>query len=333
MRNRYRTGFTLVELLVVLAVIAMLVAILLPAVQAAREAARQSQCQNNIKQVMLAVLNHESTRNVFPTGGDIQFPKLEDYVQNGKPFGPKRQGLGWAYQILPYMEQQNVHNITTTQELENVTVPLYFCPSRREPAKNKIDYAAAVPAGLDRDNNPYPFGGTKMWDSFWRSSPATVPPGRRYFGVIVRTNWDKNIRKLVGSTQPITIAKIVDGTSKTMVISEKRMRPNQYVGGEDHGDRIGLSSGWDYVALRSTKVPIGPDTDNEDGSFMRDDNWSFPELLFAHHFGSAHRSGMSAGYADGHVAWIGYDIDPRVLDSMADRRNGTTLQPWGEIDE
>src|SRR3954466_5388537 len=68
-----RYGFTLVELLVVIAIIGVLVALLLPAVQSAREAARRAQCQNNIKNVAVAVLTYESSRKIFPQG--MTFPK------------------------------------------------------------------------------------------------------------------------------------------------------------------------------------------------------------------------------------------------------------------
>jgi prepilin-type N-terminal cleavage/methylation domain-containing protein len=62
-------GFTLVELLVVIAIIGVLVALLLPAVQAAREAARKTQCRNNLRQIAIAALSHESIHKHYPTGG------------------------------------------------------------------------------------------------------------------------------------------------------------------------------------------------------------------------------------------------------------------------
>ena len=132
-RTLAKRGFTLVELLVVIAIIGILVALLLPAVQAAREAARRTQCKNQLKQIGLAILNHANTLRVFPTGGAGFHPDIANYVVNGKPLGPDKQGLGWGYQILPYLEEGALQGLTTQIQLQAAGVTLYVCPSRRSP--------------------------------------------------------------------------------------------------------------------------------------------------------------------------------------------------------
>ena len=126
-------AFTLVELLVVIAIIGILIALLLPAIQAAREAARRIQCKDNLKNIGLACQNHADTHKVFPTGGAGFGDRLECYVQNGKPFGPDKQGWSWAYQLLPYLEEGSLHGLVKTEQVQSTPVPLYNCPSRRGP--------------------------------------------------------------------------------------------------------------------------------------------------------------------------------------------------------
>ncbi|HZN32461.1 MAG TPA: DUF1559 domain-containing protein, partial [Pirellulaceae bacterium] len=109
-----RRAFTLVELLVVIAIIGVLVALLLPAVQAAREAARRMKCANNLRQIGLAIHNHEDTYKYMPPGivqtpTTTPIPGLDDYLAT-TPKTPARlyANHGFLSIMLPYLEQANV---------------------------------------------------------------------------------------------------------------------------------------------------------------------------------------------------------------------------------
>jgi prepilin-type N-terminal cleavage/methylation domain-containing protein len=131
--SRLHRGFTLIELLVVIAIIAILISLLLPAVQQAREAARRTQCKNNMKQIVLAMHNYESTFRVFPG------------LSSSSQYGFSVQA-----RILPYIDQGNLQNLIDfniplmlgsggSQSLNPIhaeaagqPLPLFLCPSEPE---------------------------------------------------------------------------------------------------------------------------------------------------------------------------------------------------------
>jgi len=99
-------AFTLIELLVVIAIIAILIGLLVPAVQKVREAANRMSCANNIKQIAMAWHNFEGVYGSFPYGGTFTYPP--EYI-NGSPATRLQQTARWAFQILPFIEQESVY--------------------------------------------------------------------------------------------------------------------------------------------------------------------------------------------------------------------------------
>src|SRR6476469_3004207 len=101
MRRTVRVGFTLIELLVVIAIIAILIGLLLPAVQKVREAAARSTCQNQLKQIGLAIANYEGANSSFPVG-------IVRTVGTGNA-NSDGSAYFWSYFLLPYIEQDALY--------------------------------------------------------------------------------------------------------------------------------------------------------------------------------------------------------------------------------
>ncbi len=292
MRKKKR-GFTLVELLVVIAIIGILVALLLPAVQAAREAARRMQCSNHLKQIGLAFHNHHDTFKAFPTGG-WHWSIAPEFRNGTSPEISPRQGAGWAYQILPYVEEiavwEGAGGATLDDRQRNAIgakISGYFCPSRRSPEAFNLASWYGPPGTYEH--------GMIDYAACCVNSPAAVE----------RVN-DANINLRRSSTN---FAKITDGTANTLLVGEKRLNFLR-VGSVQGDDNEGYTSGWDHDVIRdATRKPL-PDPRAGDGQLR---------------FGASHPGAFNVVLVDGSVRAIPYTIDATVFANFGNRQDGQPI--------
>ena len=326
-RTLHPTAFTLVELLVVIAIIGILVALLLPAIQAAREAARRSQCQNQIKQWTTACLIHTDTYKVLPTAGwdysgTVMTRQCKEIGGDGchSPQSLGRQSWGWMYQVLNFIEEGNLWNDPSDPKIRRDGPSIATCPSRRPPTLRTYwvptgemlnDYAGN--GGDTTEAGSLSFGLSKL-------DPRTPTADRYNFqtGTIVlyeprryppfsATNpaWAAELGKWKFGT--LKLAKIEDGTSKTMLIGEKWVAANINEGGL-YGDNYGWYTGHAWETVRfSNQLPMQDEylepVDDTRGGFG----------CGCDLFGSAHPGGFNASMVDGSVRLVNYDIEKQRL--------------------
>lgn len=276
-----RPGFTLVELLVVIAIIATLMGLLLPAVQKVREAASRMSCQNHLKQIALAFHNHHGAHGFYPSGGwnwDLP-PRYE----GGSPVVGQDQWAGWGFQILPFIEAENVWKAGPVAAV-GTTNKLFFCPSRRPPG------AVTYP-----DNYDPPISGGNVAHALCDYAASN----REGTGAVRRF-------------QPVRIAEITDGTSVTLLMSEKRINLS-FLGQAQDDDNEGYTAGWNEDTIRRTDRPPAPDhhAPSGDGDKL---------------FGSSHPGRMNAAFSDGSVRGLSYAIDRSVFEAIGNRHDGVAIQ-------
>ena len=351
--QRIARGFTLVELLVVIAIIGILVALLLPAIQAAREAGRRAQCKNNLRQISLACINHETTHKRFPHGG-WGFAWMGD---PDKGYGPQQPG-GWIYAATPYLEEGAVaaigKGLPVAQKAEQLksqlsaVIPAFNCPSRRpaialssrnpnglytdsDTAGTELPpYNAAIPDTLAKTDYAINGGTGRIPATSKGYPPNAAPPlatdcnggwpncpGLAADQTAIGLNFNGISTKITGAK----ISQITDGTSKTALVGEKAMLPRFYDTGYGDGPPIAnydKNNGGDNNSMYQ-----GYDYDNTRwiGEVPLQDN---DINTGVHHtaYGSAHPGGANIAMADGSVHTIEYEMDQQVWGGYGSRDDG-----------
>ncbi len=333
--SRTRSAFTLVELLVVIAIIGILVGLLLPAVQAAREAARRIQCSNNMKQLGLAGLNHESTFKTIPASLIVELGLPPGTT--GQPGAPY-PGIvhSWAPALLPYIEQTQLYNNYnmkfpwfsspqvvpgTPDNLAVMQTPVsaFLCPSapgtdRR--VSGTFNFAAS-----------FPYNNLAVTDYATNSS---INPGSiTFFGYPAGTTQENlfsamrpslkgaGIGPLLGAnlSRPATMGTIIDGTSNTLFLCEDAGRPDLWVAGRLDPSRRLNDGGWghhenDYGldgAIRGSRTSPGNCVIN-----CHNDNETY----------SFHPGGATHSFVDGSVRFLSESISPQIYAAFITAQGG-----------
>ena len=345
-RTSEKSGFTLVELLVVITIIAILIALLLPAVQAAREAARRMRCSNNLKQLALGALDHESANKFLPTGG--WGPCWAGDSERG--FGGRQPG-GWIYSILPYIDQQPMYELgrgaTATSNptlaecvLQCVGTPLasLICPTRRLP----VVYPHESPGGqlyhtrlgdlawpaLAGKSDYAASGGTTADGGGWNSGPSSYADAdswtpKDWSGVTGKSVNHVTDTGVVATHSAVTMADITDGSSNTYLFGEKYMNPDHYTDGGVGYDDQSWDIGEDWDIVRWTGVT----GDYTNPSYMPVQDT--PGCDYGMSFGSAHSGGFNMAFCDGSVQFMNYAIAVKTHYCLGCRNDNQLVDPKG----
>jgi len=331
MRTNRRTGFTLVELLVVITIIAILVAMLLPAVQSAREAGRRMRCSGNLRQLGLAAIEHESIHGFFPSGG-------WGYKWVGDPdggFGHTQPG-GWMYSVLPFLDEHRLHEAGAKGTPEQkkaaavtlVTTPLSVttCPSRR----GLMTYPHRNDA-VGQENRPYNpgVGGLRVTfaeveyiaksDYCINGGDVIVNCGAgptTLAGEATYTQWDDSwpVTGLHYCRSEFTRAHVRDGMAYTYLIGEKNMDPNRYESFTGGNDAQSMYVGHDPDVVHYTDRPLVPDREG---------------VTDAYAFGGPHAGGCQFVFCDGSVRAVSFNVSDAVHRSLGHRDDGGPIDLTG----
>jgi prepilin-type N-terminal cleavage/methylation domain-containing protein len=316
-----RSGVSLIEVLVVLGVIGVLISLLGPAVQSARERARQTQCRNNLRQIGIAVHNHESQfGHIVSCGWEMRW-----IGEPSRGFGPNQPG-GWIYNLLPTIDRADLltlgissdpaERLRQQQALVRTPISLLRCPTRNAPELS--------PPGQEERHRLF----NSVWPSEIAKADYAVNVGSQFFGSPRRA--PKSLEEIDGfpfeeqveangvsfQRSRVRTGQITDGLSSTILAGEKWVSIDSYGGrGEGYDASMFNGAGWDqYRWTLSTPWFDG----YLGGNPFLPDNGS-------RSFGSAHRDGVFHVMCDGSVRLISFFIDWGVYRSLGNRHDGEVV--------
>lgn len=304
-----RCAFTIVELLVVMSVIGLLIGLLLPAIQQARESARRVQCRNQLRQLALAIHNHEATFTKLPSNGwGWQWMGEPD---RGVGLG---QPGGWIYQILPQIEQAGLRQRgsgepdaqrrVTLGKLTQVNLSILRCPTRASPKNPASDPNFAwinCQAFSAMSRTDYAIN-TGDYIGGYTGGPANLAEGDSSTFVWPDTSLTTGVcfqRSIIGWRD------VIDGQSNVYLIGEKRVSTAHYLDFNDPGFDESPFTGSDIDIERWTELPPLQDS----------------VAIETKAFGSAHAGIVHMALCDGSVRAISLNIDAETHRRLGNRRD------------
>jgi len=297
-RTEIRSGFTLVELLVVISIIAVLMGLLLPAVQSAREAGRRATCVNNQKNIALACMRYDDTNGFLP-GWRNRF-----LLNSGTNFP------SWPVMILPFMERNDIYRSWAAAALTTPPyLSFYVCPS--SPPDSFTGPTLAYAGNCGSASNAITVSGT----------------GRRFDGVMVDT--DPNILSTMRFRSTLDMVSEGDGTSMTLLVSEKCISSAVGLVQGSWNNVFPTSNGTFGWSGASTAVP---------GFGVTDAAAAPPNVKAINPVGlspgqanqpsSNHPGGVVAGFCDGHVVFLKDSLSASVYAQLLSPDHAKSTNRW-----
>jgi prepilin-type N-terminal cleavage/methylation domain-containing protein len=297
-RRLRRTGFTLIELLVVIAIIALLMALLVPAVQKARAAAALTQCQNNLKQIGVALCSYETEHRCF-SPGNISSASPDINTKFGTAAGTNH---GWAIFALPYMEQASTYSEYTfkvswdaanNQKARLSVIPTLLCPA--VPATSRIFSNGSV-----------------------QLAASDYGPDYNYDTELESQNYVDTVDVRDGILCPNAYClsrQITDGRSNTILMSEDAGRPDLWRAGRLISADGQTDGGWADHNNPYITHGFSPDGTTHPGPCHT--NCTNADEVYGFHTGGANHV-----FADGSVHFIGEEMSIRLFCHLITRAGG-----------